>query len=475
MVAHAKIHVGPGGTFEPKGDFSTNPADIDQLLGELTASSQSSLTIHYHGGLVSESKGVEVSDMMAPVYDAAGNYPVAFIWETGLLETFRDNLTKLNDTKLFKKLVKWVAKRAAKRFGGLNAKGAGVPVTDAEIEAELNKIKPFEDYDSKETGKGAARGGDIAVTEDDLDIIKEELEAEFEEEIEDDDEIEALLAEREGRDVVNASEKGLFSSIKLARKLAKIAYRVIRRHVRDRDHGFHCTVVEEVLREYYLADLGAWVWGTMKDKAAAMWLPNDGLFDEEQHVGFYFLNSLAQLQSARPDFKINLVGHSAGSIVICQMLKAIATHFPSIKIDNVVFMAAAVRSDLAVKEVANHPERYEKFHFYTMADSYEQDDVLVPYAYSRSLLYLISGVLEPDEVDLPVAGMIRHATQKKPFAGGSAREWADFILKHNRTVLSDSSVLTPGAGAGRHCTALKHGDFDNNAEMQSSLSHILAS
>ena len=27
----------------------------------------------------------------------------------------------------------------------------------------------------------------------------------------------------------------------------------------------------------YLADLGAWVWGRMKDKAATMWLPNDGL------------------------------------------------------------------------------------------------------------------------------------------------------------------------------------------------------
>ncbi len=475
MVDHTKIHVGPGGTFEPKGDFHSSPGDIDDLVNQLISNNQSSLTIHFHGGLVSESNGVKVANMMAPVYSAANNYPVAFIWETGLIETFRDNLSKLNETKLYRKLIKWVAKRTAQRFGGLNAKGAGEPISDSEIEEELNKVRPFIGYDSKETGKGAARGGDIAVNEDDLGIIKEELEAEFEEEIEADEEIEILIAERQNQDVVDASEKGLFSSIKLARKLAKIAYRVIKRHVRDRDHGFHCTIVEEVLREYYLADLGAWVWGNMKDKAEAMWLPNDGLSDEEQHVGFYFLDALQKLQSMRPEFTINLVGHSAGSIVICYMLNSISRHFPSIKINNVVFMAAAVRSDLAVKEIANHPERFIRFYYYTMDDSYEREDILVPYAYSRSLLYLISGVLEPDEVDLPLAGMMRYATLKEPFTGGVARAWTEFINAEQRSVLSDTNKLNPGAGDGQRCTALKHGDFDNDPEMQHSLSHILMS
>lgn len=67
--------------------------------------------------------------------------------------------------------------------------------------------------------------------------------------------------------------------------LAAIAYRVIRRHVRGRDHGFYPTVVEELLRELYLANLGAWVWDQMKEKAAAMWLPNDGLSGDERRVG----------------------------------------------------------------------------------------------------------------------------------------------------------------------------------------------
>lgn len=475
MPDHSKIHVGPGGTFEAKGSFATSPTDIDNLLSELIASDSKSVTIHYHGGLVSESKGVQVADMMAPVYSAANSYPVAFVWETGLIETFRDNLLKLNEMKLFKKLVVWIAKRAAKRFGGLNSKGVGEPITNAEIEAELLKDKPFADYDASEPIKSTAQRGEIAVTEEDLDIVLEELEAEFEEDIEADDEIEALLAEREGRDLVDASDKGLWSALKFAKNLAKITYRVIRRHVRDRDHGLHCTVVEEVLREYYLADLGAWVWGNMKIKAEAMWRTNGGLVGDEQHVGYYFLDALQKLQVARPDMKVNLVGHSAGTIVICHMLKAIAAHYPNIEINKVVFLAAAVRSDLAVDEVAKHNDRFQQFYFYTMADRYEQDDILVRLVYSRSLLYFISGVLEPDEVDLPLAGMMRHVSQKKPFAKGPARDWADFILAHDRTVLSDSNVLDPGATDGEHCTALKHGDFDNDAQMQKSLTHILAS
>jgi len=470
-----QIHVGPDGTFEPKGDFFSNAEDVEALLALLLASNKDSLTIHYHGGLVNEATGVEVAEMMKPVYEAANNHALSFVWETGLVETFRDNLLKINDTLLFKKLITWVARRTAQRFGGLHAKGVGEPVTIAEIKAELEKEVPFADYDSEDTGRGAARGSDIAVTEETLDIVREELEAEFEEDIEIDEEIEYLLAERDESFAIDSSEKGIFSSLTLARKLAKIAFRVIRRHVRNRDHGFHCTLVEEILREYYLADLGAWVWDRMKSKAEMMWYPNAGLIGNEQHVGSSVLEALQKLQQQRPDFKINLVGHSAGSIVICHMLRTIAERYPNIKINKVVFMAAAVRSDLALAEIGNHPERYEEFCFYTMADSFERDDVLVPFVYSRSLLYLISGILESDEVDLPIAGMMRHATQSAPFDSGVAREWAEFILNQNRTVLSDSTVLNPGAAQGRVCSAKKHGDFDNNLKMQESLTHILMS
>lgn len=472
MTTINQIHVGPGGTFEASGDYTTKPSDIDALFAHLKANDEDVITIHFHGGLVNERKGVQIAEMMQGVYEEADNYALSFVWETGLIETFQQNLTQISSTELFQKFLKWVIKCAAERFGGFNTRGAGEPISMAEIEAELSKDRPFGSYDQAETGKGAARGGPIAVKEENLEDIQEELVTQFEELVDEDDEIEDLLREKGLVEPVDTSEKGIWTAAKVAVQLAKITYRVIRRHVRDRDHGFYPTVVEEILREYYLADLGAWVWGNMKDKAEDMWRPNDGLVGPEQHVGSYVLDAMATLQADR-DVTFNLVGHSAGTIVICQLLKAVATRHPGIKMGSVIFLAAAARSDLALDGVVAHQHLFNSFQQFTMADSYECDDSLVPGIYTRSLLYFISGVLEPDMVDQPIAGMMRFTTGNDPFHEGAPKDWADFVLAAERTVLSDSFELDPGAPEGRRSASRKHGDFDNDEPTQKSLIHIL--
>src|SRR5690606_11603846 len=82
----------------------------------------------------------------------------------------------------------------------------------------------------------------------------------------------------------------------LAGYLAKVVVAVIKRYIRKTDHGFYPTVVEEILRAVYVADLGEWVWGGMKDVASGMWKPNDGLGGEDMHGGRYFLAGLSALQ-----------------------------------------------------------------------------------------------------------------------------------------------------------------------------------
>ena len=137
----------------------------------------------------------------------------------------------------------------------------------------------------------------------------------------------------------------------------------------------------------YLADLGAWVWGNMKDKAGDMWRSNDDAIGEEQHVGTYFLNGLAKLQACR-DIKVNLVGHSAGSIVICKLLAAAAERHAGVSFGDVIFLAPAVRSDIAFAEVASQRGRYNAFRQYTMSDSFERDDSLVTrYLYTITSLF----------------------------------------------------------------------------------------
>ena len=113
------------------------------------------------------------------------------------------------------------------------------------------------------------------------------------------------------------------------------------------------------------------------------------------------------------------------------------------------------------------------FRVYTMDDSYEREDQLVRGVYTRSLLYFISGVLEPDEVDAPIMGMIRHASGQGAFADGPAAEWAPFMRDRARLVLSDSAILDPGAQAGRRTTSHTHGGFDDDGPTHESLTELL--
>ena len=467
------VNVGREGSFHASGNHATSPKDVDDLFESLRSSEAKRLVLHFHGGLVSEAKGVVIARKMAAVYRSDGVHPLTFVWETGLLETLRDNLSSIHRTKLFRKLLKWVLKRTAERFGGLGGRGAGQPIRLSEIEDELDSDCPFAEYDHASTGRGAARGAPPATTEGDLAGLEDELLAEFEEDVAYDEEIERLL--EDGRDdTVDPGARGFFSGVKIAKSLAAVAYRVIKRHVRRRDHGFYPTVVEELLRELYLADLGAWVWARMKDKAAAMWGPNAGRSGEDLRVGTYVLEKIAALQSERSDFAVDLVGHSAGAIAICRLLAAVAERNLGVSVRRIAFLAPAGRSELGLEEVARHPGRYEDFRVYTMADSYEREDQLVPKIYTRSLLYFISGVLEPDEVDAPIMGLERHGDGQAPYDSGSAKEWGVFMRTDNRLVLADSRELDPVAPPGLQSSARRHGDFDDDKLTQASLVNFLS-
>ena len=363
-------------------------------------------------------------------------------------------------------------KRTAERFGGLDGRGVGSPVTEVEIDAQLARDRPFQDYDHETTGKGAARGGDIAIRESELELVRQELEAEFQELVEGDLEIESLLAEKD-QETPQVSSRGIFSPIKIIKALARIAFRVIRRHVRNRDHGFYPTIVEEILRELYLADLGAWVWGSMKDKASNIWSSNDGLIGEEQHIGSYFLEHLNTLQSER-DVVVNLVGHSAGAVVISHLFDTLE-RYPNVSFGTIAFLAPAATSDLVVQTMLSRQDRFSAFRMYTMTDHFERNDMLVKGVYTRSLLYFIAGVLEPDMVDKPLSGMMRYASDKRPFDDDATREWTNYVRSNNRLAEADSTEVEPNAAPGFRTSSRSHGGFDNDLLTLESLTTLLKS
>ena len=229
--------------------------------------------------------------------------------------------------------------------------------------------------------------------------------------------------------------------------------------------------MEELVRELYLDDLGAWVWGGMKQAAAQMWLPNSGPLDADSHPGSLFLEQLAALQRERP-LRVDLVGHSAGSIAICELLRANAERGIGVKIRNIALLAPAVRSDLFHAQIVSHPERFERLRTYTMSDAYECQDSLVPYVYTRSLLYLISGILEPDQVDCPLAGMERYLSGDAPYDTQLLTDISTWICEPDRDRLA-LAVTSDQAPAGMRTESRKHGDFDEDPTTLDSLRQLI--
>jgi hypothetical protein len=58
--------------------------------------------------------------------------------------------------------------------------------------------------------------------------------------------------------------RGLVGAIALAKKAVEVLAHVIRRFRGGTDHGVYPTVLEELLREFYLANVGGALWATIK-------------------------------------------------------------------------------------------------------------------------------------------------------------------------------------------------------------------
>lgn len=461
------VNVGLHGTFRATGQVQSTSSDIDALVEKLKANPQPVL-LHFHGGLVSEQQGMDTAAALTPVYEAAGCHSVTVVWETGFLETVSRNLGSIYRTELFRELLEIVLKHAAKRLGlEAGGRGGGVELSDAEIENELDKPAPFEEHRVETVAQ--ARGGAMPG-----ELTEDEIEVELELELAANDRIGELLEQPHETEPLEAKYRASIEQpapgargipLALLKPLAKITYRVTRRYWNGRQHGFYPTVIEELLRELYLASAGHWIWGSMKKAAADMFRSNAGLSGDHLHAGLYLI---AKLASA--GLTVNLAGHSAGSIAICELLAAAEREKLDLKVRNLLLMAPACTSELFWSEIGLRPHRYERFRMFTMHDDWESRDMLVPYVYPRSLLYLVSGIME-DAPDAPIAGMQRFLSGRAPFDTSDLVGARDFFSQSDRLVLAKTAA---SAAEGLRCGALKHGAFNEDALTRKSLQFALS-
>ncbi len=289
-----------------------------------------------------------------------------------------------------------------------------------------------------------------------------------------DEEIATLLKQENISEKAASGQKGILSLASAISSLAQVGWQIYKRFKGGRDHGFYPTLVEEILRKYYFADIGAWAWKGMKVKAENMWLPNDQLPLEELHGGTYLLDTLTGYAATNKNLKISLIGHSAGCISICELINAVRLRNIKIQIENIIFLAPAVNLSLFKQTVLAHSDQIQRFRMFTMSDDFEVKDAMLNKAYPRSLLYMVSGIFEnAAEADLPILGMERHIGATAPIQDEVWKLVHPFLFRDDGEAILALAESKDGVPDGYHTKAIKHGMFDDDPITQESIKHIL--
>ena len=511
------IHL-KNGHFSSKTD--TQAADIESLLTAFGASSSpSGLVVHFHGGVVSYASGKGIVQALTPVFQEAGAYPVFFVWEAGPLETIFNNLEDIGKEKIFREFVRKAIEFALRRLKGVvGAKGAGgEPVNSQAVTRAVDEwfggrgvAVPFEDFALLQA---ADRTRTAPMATDDA--MRMEIQADLEMDPRFCSEIEAvsngLLPPDEGVSVRGVGtraatttrmdskalaelvdppapgKRGAISLIKAAAAIAKIVIRVAGRFFEGRDHGLYGTVVEEVLRQFYVDKLGkCLLWNQMKKDTADAFM--EKIEPGKEPGGTIFLKALADHLAKigpgglRP--RVTLVGHSTGAVYICNLLASAGRWLPpGFKFD-IILLAPAVSFARFSECMAANGKWVGGVRLFGMEDKVELKDAMAqgglgPFArlvYPHSLLYFVSGLLEnedEDKPDHPILGMQRFHNLKDVFGAKDFPEVEQarrfFAAPPQRCAVW--SIVNNGNGMASASKA--HGDFDNDKDTLASVQWLL--
>jgi hypothetical protein len=222
--------------------------------------------------------------------------------------------------------------------------------------------------------------------------------------------------------------------------------------------------LEPLVREY----AGKLHWDQMKHTALEATNLDDG-------AARLTLDRLVGLMKRDPSIEINLVGYSAGAILLAPVVQLLTasdrvTSGPmkgrrgfGQHIESCVLWAPACTSDLFHQTYyrAMQLRRIRRFMLFTLTDKAEQADGCAG-LYRKSLLYLVSNALEeqprvPSEPDgTAIVGMEKFV-----------RQYPELLALFRRRSGSARWVLAPNTAGGRsggQSTARHHGDFDDDAE-----------
>jgi hypothetical protein len=499
------VHTGKDGAFVDDAARSV----VDEAFAHDLASARK-LVLYFHGGLNDASTGMKVAQKLDPLFRAAGAEPIFFVWESGLLDILSHNIAEIAGEDVFNILLKHVLKFASAKLtesDGARAPGDTLvlpndlvvyqelakreinqePFAEFGENAPVSEITESEEYDFRQS---LSESPDFIETVDAIvaSVLPEEtvsrsrgvdvrsrksmrtlMSPEIVEEIRGDAEVAA-----------SSGARGIFSTGTMLLHAGKVLTRVIRRFRTGRAHGLYPTVVEEILREFYLANVGLKIWGAMKRETYDTFQPATPL-----RGGQYVVAKLAELGKHSPPPEISLIGHSTGAVFINHLLAYVQTQKKAGQIPGdfafkqiILLAPASTFRDFAPYVQAPYFSQpgglYERIRVFAMSDKAECQDALVPFVYPRSLLYLVSGILEggtdgKSAADVPLVGMQRYYTGKDVYSDEDVGVVRDFMSgPGDRSVWSPSS-----AGGGLSSGAVRHGDFDDDATTRESIASLI--
>ena len=176
-------------------------------------------------------------------------------------------------------------------------------------------------------------------------------------------------------------------------------------------------------------------------------------------------DALAALKQAMPEVKLHFVGHSAGSIILGQLLDLLPAR--KLQIDTCTLYAPACTVDFANQHYIAAVDRAvvakKNLHIHLLADARELDDTVGPY--KKSLLYLVSRALESCH-KMPILGMQlsfmpKQNTQWNDDERAPLLAWQKFWGDSSNLYVIDERQISTGT-RGPMIKA-SHGCFDNDA------------
>ena len=420
----------------------------------------------------------------------ANAHPIFFIWESDIQSVIENNLHEINKERIFKRLLiqltKFTVGKLLDREGGKDTGQLTLP-NDNEVAIKINSIRNDPTAEEPYT-EIEAQPNLQPLNQNELDFFETQLKT--------DPSIQNALNDLVSHDVstttlmskdivqqleqeaMSDGSRNIIFNAFFINKLRKILTQIIERFIKKRDHGVYTTVIEEILRELYVDRVGEFVWSTIKKETV-------DIFEGVNKGGTAFLGVLSSLLTSGQQPEVTLIGHSAGAVFICNLLKEFqkqqASSDPSslqnFKFKNVLFLAPACDFEIFNDVLTNCLNTFENFRMFTMNDALEGKDAIVPGIYTKSLLYFISGMLEKDTnnpnksaYDHPIMGMERYYTNTNTYTETAVNNVRNYILNTPNHVVWSISNL----GAGLSTASVSHGGFAEERETLASIQQIIS-